>query len=87
MSELKKRSVTEIQADYSNTCARAGHVQYQLRNLEKDLKLINEQLESLNFEAAASARMEEEDKKKAAATKDAEPETGLYPGTEVAANV
>lgn len=64
--EAKKRSVSEIQAEYSNTCARAGHVQYQIRNLEKDLKLINEQLESLNFEAAAAARAEQEEKAAAA---------------------
>lgn len=68
-----KRSVQEIQADYSNTCARAGHVQYQMRNLEKDLSLINEQLQSLNFEAAAAARAEQE------AAKAPEPEAGPYP--------
>lgn len=53
VKELRK--VEEIHAEYSNLCAKAGHLQYQISVLSKDLKTLNDQLETLNFEAAASA--------------------------------
>ena len=60
------RSVAEIQQEYQGLCTRAGHIQYQLHIFKKDLDLVNEQLQALNFEAAASARAEQEAKDKAA---------------------
>ena len=57
MSESKEtRPVTAIQEEYSSACARAGHIQYQISALKKDLDMVNSTLRDLNFEAAASAR-------------------------------
>jgi len=53
MSESKKRTLEEIRNEYSQLCARTGHLQYQIAVYEKDLSTLNEQLSSLNFEAAA----------------------------------
>lgn len=66
MSEAKKkRSVQEIQQEYSGLCMRAGHTQYQIATLEKELALVNESLRDLNFEAAAAQQAEAEVKKAA----------------------
>ncbi len=56
MSESNKshRSIEEIQKDYQNLCLKAGHVQYQVVTLKKDLEMMNEQLRDLNLEAAAA---------------------------------
>jgi len=54
MSEEKKeRTVESIHQDYSRLCAQAGHTQYQIQALKKDLDLINSQLRDLNMEAVA----------------------------------
>lgn len=53
MSEQKKRELSEIQQDYQNLCTKAGHVNYQIVTLKKDLALINDSLQNLNQEAAA----------------------------------
>lgn len=53
MSENKKREISDIQQDYQNLCTKAGHVNYQISTLKKDLALINESLQTLNQEAAA----------------------------------
>lgn len=65
MSEKKARSVEEIKQEYSSLCAQAGHLQYQVFTLGKDLGLLNDQLRELNFEAA-KARAEEESSKSGA---------------------
>jgi len=54
MSE--KRTVEVIQREYSNLCAKAGHVYYQIATLEKDLELISASLRDLNIEAATAAK-------------------------------
>lgn len=55
MSEKKApRTVPEIQQDYQNLCLKAGHTQYQVDVLTKDLAMMNEELRKLNFEAAAA---------------------------------
>jgi septal ring factor EnvC (AmiA/AmiB activator) len=64
------RTVQEIQNEYSNLCAKAGHLQYQIATLGKDLDLLNAQLRDLNFEAA-SAKNNEEAVKAAAAKEQA----------------
>ncbi len=67
MSDKKKeRTVSEIQSEYSGLCARAGHAQYQISVMQKDLELINEQLRELNLEAAASSAKEAAAKAEAA---------------------
>jgi hypothetical protein len=60
MSEEKKvRSVSDIHVEYSQLCSRAGHLQYQLHVLSKDLDIINDQLRALNLEAATLSSKEE----------------------------
>lgn len=49
----KERGIPEIQQDYQNGACKAGHLQYQIFTLQKDLDLVNETLRELNFEAAA----------------------------------
>lgn len=51
--QKKPRSLSEIQSDYQNLCLKAGHVQYQIFALQKDLDLINDSLRDLNLEAAS----------------------------------
>lgn len=54
MSENKeKRTVEAIREEYGQLCAKAGHLQYQISILGRDLKTLNDQLESLNFEASS----------------------------------
>lgn len=49
------RTVDDVRKDYSSLCARAGHLQYQIDTIGKDLTLVNDQLRELNFEAAKIA--------------------------------
>lgn len=51
--QKKERTVDDIHREYSGLCSRAGHVQYQMSALSKDLELLNSQMRDLNFEAAA----------------------------------
>lgn len=59
----KKRTVEELQQEYANLCARAGHLQYQVYTLSKDLEIVNQTMRDLNFEAAAAKQAEEAAKK------------------------
>lgn len=61
MSETK-RTKDEVQSEYGQICAKAGHAQYQIDVLKRDLTMLNERLRDLNLEAAAIARAEEEAK-------------------------
>lgn len=51
MSE-EKRTVEIVHREYSQLCAQAGHLSYQVATLAKDLDLVHETLRSLNLEAA-----------------------------------
>lgn len=62
MVEKAERKVEDIHAEYSQLCAKAGHLQYQIHVLTKDLGLLNEQLMNLNFEASAKVAKEKESK-------------------------
>ncbi len=65
MSEEKKeRSVAEIQAEYQNLCAKAGHLQYTVDVYKSDLQRINAALRDLNNEHA-KAKQKEADQAKA----------------------
>lgn len=67
MSEEKKpRSIAEIQAQYQSLCTRAGHLQYQIDAIGKDLVQVNEALRNLNFEAVTAQNAEAEAAKAAA---------------------
>lgn len=48
------RSIQEIQQQYQNLCARAGHLQYTIKCTAEDLHMVNEQLKELNLEATAA---------------------------------
>lgn len=63
MSEPKSRSLQEIQAEYQQVCARAGHLQYQIDIGKEELSGLNLRLKDLNNEAAALAKAEEAAKK------------------------
>lgn len=54
MSEAKKeKTIEELHKEYSDLCLKAGHVQYQIDALERDLKVLNDTRRDINFEAAA----------------------------------
>lgn len=54
MSETKpQRNLQDIQQEYITLCNKAGHLQYQIFVLDKDLSILNDTLRNLNFEAAA----------------------------------
>ena len=54
MSEAKKeRTIESVHQEYSRLCSQAGHVQYQISVLSKDLETLNVQLRELNAEAFA----------------------------------
>ena len=58
MTDKAKRTIPEIQQEFSQACAKAGHLQYQIYVFGEDLKLVNEAIKTLNFEAAAVSQDE-----------------------------
>lgn len=58
MSENKKRTVAEIQSEYQSGCLKAGHINYQIYTLGRDLELLNSTLRDLNLEAASAQAAE-----------------------------
>jgi hypothetical protein len=50
MSNSSARSSALIQDEYTRVCNKAGHIQYQISALSKDLELINQTLRDLNQE-------------------------------------
>lgn len=70
MSQTKEfkapRPLAQIQQEYQQVTSRAGHTQYQIYTLNRDLQAFNETLRDLNFEAVASQNAEAEAAKKAA---------------------
>lgn len=52
MSEPKK-TVEDLQREYSQLCSKAGHLQYQVHALSAELASVNEALKAINLEAAA----------------------------------
>lgn len=64
MSETKvERTLDQVRQEYSNLAAKAGHTQYQIAELTSDLKVINEQLRDLNFEAGKLIEAVKEEQK------------------------
>lgn len=55
-----KRTFETIQTEYEQLALRAGHTQYQVYALTKDLGVLNDQMRDLNFEGA---RIKAEDAK------------------------
>lgn len=58
MSKTPPRSVAEIQTEYQQLCCKAGHLQYQVSELKKELALVNDTLQTLNLEAFNSKAAE-----------------------------
>lgn len=59
MPEVQKsRTLPEIEQEYARLCAKAGHVQYQVAQLQKDLGLLNARLQEVNVEAATVRQQE-----------------------------
>lgn len=56
--EKKERSVVEIQTEYQNLCAKAGHLQYTVDVYQRDLERINATLRDLNNEHAKAKQAE-----------------------------
>ena len=75
MSDKPARSVAEIQQEYQNLAFRAGNLQYEICQKNKDLDLINDTLRSLSFEFVAAQE----------AAKAAEKQPDASPGTPVEA--
>ncbi len=50
MSEQKAKTSKDIQSDFNNLAFRAGHLQHDIYNKEKELKMFNESLRDLQVE-------------------------------------
>lgn len=50
-----ERSLGQLQEEYNKLCAQAGHLQYSIASMSKDLENINGALRKLNEEAASLA--------------------------------
>lgn len=53
MSDKQNRTIQQIQQEYQELCLKAGHFQYQIYTMGRDLELVNKELRDLNLEAAA----------------------------------
>jgi hypothetical protein len=51
-----ERTLEVITKEYSDLCAKAGHIQYQVGVLSTELATLNDKLKELNLEAAALAK-------------------------------
>jgi DNA anti-recombination protein RmuC len=73
------RPLDQIQQEYIQLCTKAGDLQYKISRFDNDLESINEQLQMLNFEAAAAREAEHnaavEKAEKAEAVRVSGPET------------
>lgn len=47
---VKKRTSQDVQSDFNNLAFRAGHLQHDIFTKEKDLKMFNDTLVSLQVE-------------------------------------
>lgn len=64
MSETKlapARTSAQLQNQYTQLCAKSGHIQYQIFALKTDLEAINNALRDLNLEAAQALSQEKAD--------------------------
>ncbi len=61
-----KRTTKEIQSDFNNLAFRAGHLQHDIFNKEKDLQRFNESLVTLQIEYNTAKQKEDAEAKAAA---------------------
>jgi hypothetical protein len=52
----KKRSIEEVQKEYSQFCAQAGENQYKIKVLEQTMHALNQRINDLNVEAEQLAK-------------------------------
>lgn len=64
--EKKPRSSAEIKQEFQGLSFKAGNLQYAIREQQRDLEMINNQLRDLSFEYTAADNAEKEAAKKAA---------------------
>ncbi len=50
--EEKKRTVAELQQEYTNLAAKAGNLEYGMKVTKSDLDILYKQMRDLSFEAA-----------------------------------
>lgn len=53
------RTTQAIQQDYQNLAFRAGNLQYEIKEKNKDLDMINSSMRDLNFEFIAAKKTED----------------------------
>lgn len=80
MSE--RRSTEQLSAEYGKLCQQAGHLNYQIHAISKDLELVNEQLRELNLEAAANQQAAQSEAAAAAHTAAASAPVSEVPAVE-----
>lgn len=83
MSDEKKRTLSDVNNEYTALCAQAGQKQYLLECAKQDLKALNEAIKQLNTEAAKMQQEEMAAKKAAAeapATQEPASVTQLFEG-------
>jgi len=56
-----ERTLEDVKKEYGDGCVKAGHLQYQIFTLSKDLEVLNNVLRDLNLEAA---KLQNEESKK-----------------------
>lgn len=63
------RTMELIEQDYGRIIAQTGQAQYQVHVYTEDLKRMNDELRSLNYEAAARKKLDQENQPKTEETK------------------
>lgn len=76
VEQNKERTVEVIQQEYQGLCLKAGHTQYQINILSKEMDILNENLRSLNFEASALQQKKAEAESKKVASIDSKAKKG-----------
>jgi len=64
MSSPNVRELNEIQNEFQNVCAKAGHAQYQIEVFKKELDGLNKRLLDLNKEAHARRLLDSKEGKR-----------------------
>lgn len=56
--EEQKKTMEDLQKEYTRLVCRAGELQYDIANKSKDLQALNESIKAVNLEAARLSRQE-----------------------------
>ena len=66
--QKEPRPLDKIQAEFQQSCAQAGHLQYQIDVQSKELARLNEKLKELNVEASLRISLDKASKEAPKAT-------------------